>query len=88
MPYGSNLHFFQTDIKPVWEDPQLQKGARFQFKSQKHHTSKSWEDLLLALVGEQLGPDGMVAGIVLNLKPQFDKIAVWVKDCDNQEALD
>ena len=34
MPYGSNLHFFEKGVKPVWEDPQLADGARFSFKSQ------------------------------------------------------
>ena len=88
MPYGSNLHFFEKGVKPVWEDPQLADGARFQFKSQKHHTSKSWEDLLLAMIGEQLGPENMVAGIVLNLKIKFDKIAVWVKNCEDEEGVE
>lgn len=89
MPYGTTLHFFKDGIKPQWENEKLTKGCRLQFKSPKEKTSKSWEDLLLALIGEQIGTkSSTVAGIVLNLKPQFDKIGVWMTDCDDQTETD
>lgn len=88
MPYGTTLHIFQAGIKPVWEDPALAKGSRFQLKSEKSHTSKYWEDLLLAVIGEQIGTKSqMIAGLVLNLKPQFDKIGIWFTDCDDGEEI-
>lgn len=40
------------------------------------------------MIGEQLGPENMVAGIVLNLKTKFDKIAVWVKNCEDEEGVE
>jgi translation initiation factor 4E len=86
MPYGTGLHVFIKGIKPVWEDPQLVDGARFNLKMPKSHCSKYWEDLLLAMIGEQF-PENLVAGLVMNLKPQFDKIAVWIKDCKNETAI-
>ena len=52
MPYGTNLHVFVQGIKPVWEDPQLTNGARYTLKIAKSHSSKYWEDLLLAMIGE------------------------------------
>lgn len=84
MPYGTGLHVFVQGIKPVWEDPQLEEGARFTLKMPKSHCSKYWEDLLLSMIGEQF-PENLVAGLVMNLKPQFDKISVWITDC-NKEA--
>ena len=88
MPYGTTLHVFAKGIKPVWEDAALEKGARFQLKSAKSHTSKYWEDLLLAMIGEQIGTKtDMVAGVVLNLKPQFDKIGIWLTDCEDEEEI-
>ena len=86
MPYGSNLHIFVKGIKPVWEDPAMENGARFQLKMPKSHTSKYWEDLLLAMIGEQF-PENLVAGLVMNLKPQFDKIAVWITDSSNEAGI-
>lgn len=32
------------------------------------------------MIGEQFESENIVAGLVLNLKPQFDKIAIWLKD--------
>lgn len=88
MPYGTTLHIFKKGIKPVWEDPSLSKGSRFQVKSEKKTTSKYWEDLVLAMIGEQLGTKSdMIAGLVLNLKTQFDKVAIWFTDCDDQEEI-
>ena len=68
MPYGTNLHVFVQGIKPVWEDPQLTNGARYTLKIAKSHSSKYWEDLLLAMIGEQF-PDNCIAGLVLQLNP-------------------
>ena len=87
MPYGTTMSFFQKGIRPEWEDPALVEGARFSIKSDKSHTSKYWEDLLLAMIGEQM-EDGLVAGLVLNLKPQFDKIAIWVIDSRNEAKIE
>lgn len=38
------------------------------------------------MIGEQFGTKSdTVAGIVLNLKPQFDKVAIWLTDYENEE---
>jgi len=40
------------------------------------------------MIGEQLGSkSNMIAGLVLNLKAQFDKIAIWFTDCDDQDEI-
>ena len=67
MSYGTTLSIFEKGIRPEWEDPALVEGARFNIKTDKTHTSKYWEDMLLAMIGEQL-QEGIVAGLVLNLK--------------------
>lgn len=38
------------------------------------------------MIGEQM-TEGVVAGLVMNLKPQFDKIAVWITDCRDEKAM-
>ena len=87
MPYGTTMSIFRKGIQPVWEDPALVEGSRFTLKTDKSRTSKYWEDLLLAMIGEQL-QEGLVAGLVLNLKPQFDKIAIWVLDSTNAKGVE
>jgi hypothetical protein len=44
--------------------------------------------LLLAVIGEQIGQNSeLIAGLVLNLKPGFDKISLWITDCEQEEAI-
>ena len=52
MSYGTTLSIFEKGIRPEWEDPALVEGARFNIKCEKTHTSKYWEDMLLAMIGE------------------------------------
>uniref|UniRef100_A0A7S3CUR1 Eukaryotic translation initiation factor 4E n=1 Tax=Strombidium rassoulzadegani TaxID=1082188 RepID=A0A7S3CUR1_9SPIT len=88
MPYGTHLNVFTKGIKPLWEDPSLKDGARFQVNLGKAYTSKYWEDLWLAMIGENLGEENLVAGIVLQLKPHQDKISVWITDSKKEEAVE
>ena len=40
------------------------------------------------MVGEQIGTKSeKIAGLVLNLKPQFDKIAIWLTDCEDADEI-
>ena len=32
----------------------------------------------MAMMGEQFESNDLIGGMVLNLKPQFDKIAIWI----------
>ena len=87
MPYGTNLHVFRQGVHPVWEDPHFEKGSSFSIKSQKFQSSKYWEDLLLAMLGEQFETPNFVMGLVLKLRPMFDKIDIWLNDATNEAAI-
>lgn len=87
MPYGTNMHVFREGIHPVWEDPAFEKGCSFSLRSQKFQSSKYWEDLLLATLGEQFETPDFVLGVVLKLRPQFDKLDVWLRDHTNEAAV-
>ena len=65
-------------MKPLWEDPACADGGRWTVRTPKSHTAKFWEDLLMAMVGEQLDvPSGEVLGVVLSTKYSGDTISVW-----------
>lgn len=84
MPIGTLLHFFVAGVQPLWEDPAFKDGGRFTLKVPKTHTSKYWEDLLLAMIGEQFTGADEVLGLVLSTKYNFDQIAVWHRRCDEK----
>ena len=54
-------------MKPLWEDENCKNGGRFTIRTPKTHTAKYWEDLLLAMIGEQFEdiPSGEVLGLVM-----------------------
>ena len=87
MPYGTFLHVFKDGIRPVWEDKSLERGCQLEIKAQKQQTSKYWEDLLLAMLGEQFCKQDFIGGLVLKLKPQFDKIGIWLTNDATPEAI-
>lgn len=79
MPMGTVLNVFVEGVKPVWEDPACKEGGRFSLRVPKTHTSKFWEDLLLAMIGEQFSMEREVLGLVLSTKFNGDSIAVWYR---------
>ena len=67
-------------MKPLWEDPACADGGRWTVRTPKTHTAKFWEDLILAMVGEQFNvASGEVLGLVLSTKYSGDTISVWHK---------
>lgn len=39
------------------------------------------------MLGEQFDVPDCVMGVVLKLRPQFDKLDVWLNNADNQDAI-
>ena len=73
-------------VKPLWEDPACKDGGRWTIRTPKSHTAKFWEDLLLAMVGDQLdAPRGEILGAVLSLKFNNDTISIWHRNAKDEE---
>ena len=41
----------------------------------------------MALLGEQFETPDFIAGVILKLKPMFDKISIWLVDSKNEEGI-
>jgi hypothetical protein len=39
------------------------------------------------MLGEQFAEPNFVVGMIMKLKPQFDKISVWLRDSNNLAAI-
>jgi translation initiation factor 4E len=63
----------------MWEDENCKNGGRWTLRVPKSHTNKYWEDLVLAMLGEQFIAANEINGLVIGLKPQSDTIAIWNK---------
>ena len=49
--------------------------------------SKYWEELVLAIIGEQFDVGNEICGAVVSTRANEDIISVWNKTNDNQEAI-
>ncbi|GAM25801.1 hypothetical protein SAMD00019534_089760 [Acytostelium subglobosum LB1] len=83
----SDIYLFKEGIRPVWEDPENQNGGKFVIKVRRNFTSKWWEDLLLAFVGEQIEGGDSINGIVISFRSADNSlIGIWNKDCNDDES--
>ncbi|MCL4130726.1 UNVERIFIED_CONTAM: hypothetical protein GTU68_059334 [Idotea baltica] len=79
----SDIHIFRDGIKPMWEDPANKNGGKWIIRFRKGLASRCWENLLLAMVGEQFMVGEEICGAVISVRFQEDIISVW-----NRTALD
>ena len=53
LPTVSDYHFFKDGIRPVWEDDENKHGGKWIMRLKKGVADRYWEELLLAMVGDQ-----------------------------------
>lgn len=80
-------HLFKDGINPFWEDPQNKNGGKWMLRLKKGIASRYWEDILLAIIGEQFDVGSEICGAVLSIRAGEDILSVWNKTADNAEAL-
>ncbi|CAI2378747.1 unnamed protein product [Moneuplotes crassus] len=78
-------HLFQEGIKPMWEDENNEKGGRWHVWLPKGHSNCLWEDLLLAVIGDQFKFGDDICGIEVRTKVRGDTISIWHRHADNEE---
>ncbi|KAK3809942.1 MAG: hypothetical protein J3Q66DRAFT_316992 [Benniella sp.] len=90
MEHNTNYHMFKDGIKPMWEDPANANGGRWVINLLSKNTElldRYWMELAYSLVGEQLDAGDDICGAVLSRRPKADRLAVWVRDKENVEAV-
>ena len=72
----------------MWEDPAFKDGGRIVFRAQKGRFSNLyWERLLFSLVGENFEDEDQVLGLVLQIKPKFNAIGIWIRDAKDPQKV-
>lgn len=80
LPHVSDYHIFRKGIRPVWEDKENRKGGKWNIRLKKGVSTRYWEDLLLAIVGDQFGDAGEdLCGAVLSIRGNEDVLSVWTR---------
>jgi len=81
LPTVSDYHFFKEGIRPVWEDEENKKGGKWIMRLKKGVADRYWEDLLMAMVGDQFAEAGEeVCGAVVSVRSGEDVFSIWTKN--------
>ncbi|XP_063984716.1 eukaryotic translation initiation factor 4E type 2 [Diachasmimorpha longicaudata] len=76
---SSDFHLFKNGIKPMWEDSANRQGGKWAVTLRKGLVDRCWENLVLAMLGEQFMVGEEICGAVVSIRFQEDKICVWNK---------
>ena len=80
LPSVSDYHIFKKGIRPVWEDDENKRGGKWIVRLKKGVADRYWEDLLLAIVGDQFAEAGEeVCGAVLSVRSGEDVLSLWTR---------
>lgn len=80
LPVVSDYHLFRKDIRPIWEDEVNKKGGKWVVRMKKGVADRYWEDLLMALIGDQFGDAGAeICGAVLSVRNGEDIMSIWTR---------
>lgn len=81
LPTVSDYHFFKEGIRPVWEDEENRRGGKWTMRVKKGVADRYWEDLLLAMIGEQFAEaSDEVCGAVVSVRSGEDVFSIWTKN--------
>lgn len=77
-PNLANLHLFKEGIKPMYEDPMNESGGRWVVRVPHSRSNAVWQDCVLAVIGNQLGPQAPeLCGLVLAVRKLANSIRIW-----------
>lgn len=87
LPSPTDIHLFREGIRPLWEDSANCNGGKWILRLKKVVSGRFWEDLVLALVGDQLDYVDDVCGAVLSIRFNDDILSVWNRNASDQKAV-
>ncbi|TRY54281.1 hypothetical protein DNTS_031083 [Danionella cerebrum] len=80
----SDFHLFKEGIKPMWEDEANRSGGKWIIRLRKGLASRFWENIILAMLGEQFMVGEEICGAVVSIRFQEDILSIWNKSASDQ----
>jgi len=89
---GCDYMVFKKGIQPDWEDFQNMSGGRWianiDRNSRDDVVDDFWLEILFIMIGEHAGEYAdMVNGAVISIRAKTHKLAMWLKDANNMNAV-
>ncbi|KAJ1079974.1 hypothetical protein NDU88_000196 [Pleurodeles waltl] len=82
----SDFHLFKEGIKPMWEDEANKNGGKWIIRLRKGLASRFWENIILAMLGEQFMVGEEICGVVVSIRFQEDILSIWNKTANDQHT--
>ena len=80
----ADLHVFKEGIKPLWEHDANKKGGRWLVHIKKELANRCWENILMAMLGEQFMVGEEICGAMVSVRYNEDIISVWNRTADDE----
>jgi len=87
LPNPTDFHLFKEGIRPLWEDAANRSGGKWIIRFKKIVSGRYWEDLVLAMIGDQLDYGDTVCGAVLSIRFGEDILSVWNRNSSDNQAV-
>jgi translation initiation factor 4E len=84
----SDFFLFKDGIKPMWEHKGNKNGGQWTVRLNKGLAARCWENLILALLGEQFGVGDEICGAGVSTRQKKDCISLWHKTSADTEACE
>ncbi|PVU92742.1 hypothetical protein BB561_003623 [Smittium simulii] len=88
---GANYHIFKSGIKPMWEDPNNERGGRLSISFQKStgdRINDIWLQSLAFTIGANFEHDDEICGIIFSNRKVCFRISLWLKSYENRDATE
>jgi len=79
----SDFHLFKKGIKPLWEDELNRYGGKWIVRLRKGLASRCWENLIMAMLGEQFMVGEEICGAVVSVRYQEDILSIWNRSAND-----
>lgn len=81
---SSPTHTHTHTPPPLHQDDRNLNGGKWIVRLRKGLASRYWEDLVLALIGDQFDVGDEICGAVISVRPTEDILSVWNKTATEQ----
>lgn len=86
LPVHTDLHLFKMGIQPMWEDQANAKGGKWVIRLRKGLIGRAWENLCMAMLGEQFMVGNEICGAVVSIRFQEDLLSLWNRTSSDQAS--
>lgn len=82
----TDYFLFQEGVRPMWEDEANRRGGRLTVRVHKGVSPRAFEDLCLAVIGEQFDTDD-ICGIACSVRVADNSLSIWLRDAADRELV-